>query len=82
MPRVRNVHTKVNDELRNLEAGDPLLPPNADATSRLEVIPVHDNMHHQVNRDGNPRLQHPSLAPEKKGLDTNYLLTTDVLPAS
>lgn len=57
VPRVRYKHTKVNDELRNLEAGNPLLPPNADTTSRLEVVPVHDNMHHQINRDGNPRLK-------------------------
>lgn len=62
--RVRYRHTKVNHELRDLEAGDPLLPPNADTTSRLEVVPVHDNMHHQVNGDGNPRLQVLSLARE------------------
>lgn len=59
---VRYRHTKVNYELCDLEAGDPLLPPNADTTSRLEVVPIHDNMYHQVNGDGNPRLQVLSLA--------------------
>lgn len=64
--RVSRGHTKVNNELRNLEAGDPLLPPNADATSRLEIIPVHDNMHHQINRDGNPRLKFAIVSSGKK----------------
>lgn len=48
--------TKIDDELSNLEAGDPLLPPNADTARRLEVVPVHDDMDEQVERDGNPRL--------------------------
>lgn len=47
-------HTNVNDELRNLETSDPLFPPNADTTGRLEVVPVHDDVDHQVDRDRNP----------------------------
>lgn len=71
--RVKYRHTKVNYELGDLEAGDPLLPPNADTTSRLEVVPVHNNMHHQINRDGNPRLQVLSLAREiKRTLDESF----------
>jgi len=47
--------TKVDDKLDDLEAGDPFLPGDADAPSALEVIPVHDHMHHQVQRDRDPR---------------------------
>jgi len=46
--------TKVNDELDDLETGDPLLPPDADAASALEVVPVHDNVDHQVEGNWNP----------------------------
>jgi hypothetical protein len=38
-----------------LETSNPLLPPDADATSALEVIPVHDNVHGQVKDNGDPR---------------------------
>lgn len=48
------VLTKVNDELNDLKTSDPFLPPNADASRALEIIPVHDNMNHEVERDGNP----------------------------
>lgn len=47
-------HTEVNDELHNLQHGDVLLPPDADAARTLEVVPVHHDMDQQVNRDGNP----------------------------
>ena len=47
--------TKINDELDNLEAGDPLLPPDADATGALEIVPVHDDVNHQVESDRDPR---------------------------
>lgn len=40
--------TKVNDELDDLEGGDPLLPPDTNTTRALEVIPVHDNVDHEV----------------------------------
>jgi len=47
-------HTEVNHELENLETSDPFLPPNADSTRALEVVPVHDNMDHEVERDWDP----------------------------
>jgi hypothetical protein len=48
-------HTEINDELKDLHDCDVLLPPDADSTSRLEVVPVHDNVNHQVERDWYPR---------------------------
>ncbi len=47
--------TEIDDELDDLETGDPLLPPDLDATGALEVVPVHDHVHHQVQRDDDPR---------------------------
>lgn len=47
--------TQVNDELDDLETSNPLLPPDLDATSALEVVPVHNNVHSQVKNNGNPR---------------------------
>jgi hypothetical protein len=47
--------TEINDELNDLEAGDPLLPPNTDTTSALEVVPVHNDVNEKVQDDGNPR---------------------------
>lgn len=46
--------TKVNNKLDNLETSDPFLPPNTDTTSALEVVPVHNNVHHEVKGDWNP----------------------------
>lgn len=48
-------HTKINHELGNLENGDVLLPPDADSTSALEVVPVHDDVHEQVQSNWHPR---------------------------
>ena len=48
-------HTKVNDELDDLETSDPLLPPDTDAASALEVVPVHDDVDGEVEGDDNPR---------------------------
>lgn len=45
---------EVNDELENLHDGDVLLPPDADTARRLEVVPVHDDMDHEVESDWNP----------------------------
>lgn len=45
---------KVDDELEDLHDGDVLLPPDADATGGLEVVPVHDDVNHQVEDNGNP----------------------------
>lgn len=47
--------TKVDDELNDLKAGDPLLPPAADSPRALEIVPVHDDVNSQVQRDHNPR---------------------------
>lgn len=52
--RIRGVRTEVDDELDDLEAGDPFLPGYADAPSALEVVPVHDYVHHQVQGDRDP----------------------------
>ena len=46
--------TEIDDELHDLHNSNVLLPPNADATSALEIIPVHDNVYHQVEGDRNP----------------------------
>jgi hypothetical protein len=48
------VLTEVNDELDDLETSNPLLPPDSDATSALEVVPVHDNVDRQVEDNGDP----------------------------
>lgn len=48
-------HTEVNDELDNLKAGDPLLPPDANSTCALKVVPVHYDVDGQIQGDGNPR---------------------------
>ena len=65
------VRTKIDDELDNLETSDPLLPPDADATSTLEVVPVHDNVNSQVQHNGNPgdrgRSNELSVAEESGG---------------
>lgn len=47
--------TKVDNELNDLQTSDPLLPPAADTTGALEVVPVHEHVHHQVQRDDDPR---------------------------
>jgi hypothetical protein len=46
---------QVDDELGDLQNRDVFLPPNADATGGLEVVPVHDNVDGQVESDDNPR---------------------------
>ena len=46
--------TKSNDELGDLKTGDPLLPPDLNATRTLEVVPVHDNVYQQVEADDSP----------------------------
>jgi hypothetical protein len=45
---------QVDDELGDLQDGDVLLPPNADATRSLEVVPVHDDVDGEVEGDDNP----------------------------
>jgi len=46
--------TKVKNELDNLQSGDPLFPRDTDTTCALEVIPVHYNMDHEVQRNWYP----------------------------
>lgn len=46
--------TESNHELGDLETGDPLLPPDLDAARALKVVPVHDNVHQQVEADDGP----------------------------
>jgi len=41
--------------LRDLKDGNVLLPPDLDTTSGLEVVPVHNNVNHEVQGDGHPR---------------------------
>lgn len=43
-----------DDELGDLENGDVLLPPDANATRGLEVVPVHDNVDGEVEGDDDP----------------------------
>lgn len=47
--------TEVDNELEDLEARDPFLPPDANATRALEIVPVHHHMDRQVQRDDDPR---------------------------
>lgn len=47
-------HTKVEDELSDLANGNVLLPPDADASRALEVVPVHDDVDGQVESDDGP----------------------------
>jgi hypothetical protein len=47
-------HTEIEDELTNLHDCDILLPPDADASGALEVVPVHDYMHGKVKRNDDP----------------------------
>jgi len=48
-----NLH-KVNDKLDNLKTSNPFFPPDANAPRALEIIPIHNNMYHEVERNGNP----------------------------
>lgn len=47
-------HTQVEHKLDDLHHGDVLLPPNADAPGALEVVPVHDDVDHEVEGDDGP----------------------------
>lgn len=40
--------------MSDLQDGNVALPPDADTTSTLEVVPVHDDVDHQVESNGNP----------------------------
>lgn len=45
---------QVDQELDDLEPGDPLLPPDADTARAEEVVPVHDHVDAEVQDDGDP----------------------------
>ena len=47
-------HTEIDHELYNLHNCDVLLPPDADASRALEVVPVHDDVNSQVEGDDGP----------------------------
>lgn len=46
---------QIDDELDDLQPGDPLLPPHSDASRGQEVVEVHDNVNKQVEDNGDPR---------------------------
>jgi hypothetical protein len=46
--------TEINDKLDDLKTGNPFLPPDSDAARALEIVPVHDNVDHQVQGDHGP----------------------------
>lgn len=46
--------TEVDNKLDNLETSNPLLPPDANTTGALKVVPVHDNVNKEVQGDGDP----------------------------
>lgn len=46
--------TKIENELNDLETSDPLFPGNADTAGTLEVVPVHDHVHSQIQNNRNP----------------------------
>lgn len=48
-------HTEIKHKLHNLHDGDVLLPPDLDAPRALEVVPVHDDVDAEVQRNGDPR---------------------------
>jgi hypothetical protein len=41
--------------LGDLESGDPFLPPDANTTGALEIVPVHHNMNQEIQGDWDPR---------------------------
>ena len=38
------LRTDIDDELHDLQPCDPFLPPDPDAPSTLEIVPIHDHM--------------------------------------
>ena len=47
--------TQIDNELHNLHDGDVLLPPDTDTARGLEVVPVHDDVDHEIQSDWYPR---------------------------
>jgi hypothetical protein len=48
------VHTNINNKLNNLKTSDPFLPPNSDAPRALEIVPVHENVNHEIESNHDP----------------------------
>lgn len=48
-------HTEVNHKLSYLQTSNPLLPPDPDTARTLEIIPVHNHVHKQVECYRHPR---------------------------
>ena len=46
--------TESNNELHDLQTGDPFLPPDSDSSRALEIVPVHDHVDKQVEGDHSP----------------------------
>lgn len=46
--------TEINDELHNLHHCDVFLPPYPHSPCTLEVVPIHDDVNHEVEGDGDP----------------------------
>lgn len=46
--------SEIDDKLDDLQACHPLLPPDANTSSALEVIPVHDDVDCKIQSDWNP----------------------------
>jgi hypothetical protein len=66
---------EVDDELDDLDSCYPFFPPDSDAAGCLEVVPVHDDMDCQVERDWNVALETSGIA-----LDLGGDFTTEVCP--
>ena len=45
---------EIDDELGDLEPGDPFLPPDAHAARGLKVVPIHDHVDREIKGDGDP----------------------------
>ena len=51
---VGRLRTDINHELGDLKTSDPFLPPDSDAARALEVVPVHEDVDHEIERDRDP----------------------------
>ena len=61
--------TEIKDELGDLETCDPFLPPDADTTRSLKIVPIHDYVDGEVESNWHPRHRSVSfqLGVAKKG---------------
>ena len=47
--------TQINDELRNLESGNPFLPPDPNPPGSLKIVPVHHDVDGEIESNWHPR---------------------------